>query len=85
MAATLLKFAESENDIGEMEAEELEDIFRFANASAALAATAQGAIPSLPALGEVEELLELGGMQLPEESEAADGPRPIIDLACSIY
>lgn len=72
VAATLLKFAESENDIGEMEAEELEEIFRFANASAALAATAQGAIPSLPALGEVEELLELGGVQLAEEGEEAE-------------
>lgn len=67
VAATLLQFADSDSDIGEMEAEELEDIFRFSNAAAALAATAQGAIPSLPGLEEVQELLELGGVQLPED------------------
>jgi fructokinase len=69
VAATLARIVDSDNDIGDMEADELEDIFRFANAAAALAATAEGAIPSMPGLEEVQELLELGGIELPDEAE----------------
>jgi fructokinase len=69
VAATLWRIVDSENDIGDMEAPELEDIFRFANAAAALAATAEGAIPSMPGIEEVQELLELGGVELREDSE----------------
>lgn len=67
VAASLTRFVESENDIGDMSADELEDIFRFASAAAALAATAEGAIPSMPGREEVLELIELGGVQLPED------------------
>ncbi|MHB8994359.1 MAG: carbohydrate kinase family protein [Armatimonadota bacterium] len=69
VAATLARVVDSDNDIGDMEAEELSDIFLFANAAAALAATAEGAIPSMPGLEEVQELLELGGIELPDEEE----------------
>jgi fructokinase len=40
-----------------MSAEELEALFRFANAAGALTATGKGAIPSLPTREEVHELL----------------------------
>lgn len=72
VAATLTRFVESDNDIGEMSVEELEDIFRFASASAALAATAEGAIPAMPGREEVLELIELGGVQLPEDQPTED-------------
>jgi fructokinase len=67
VAAALVKLVESENDIGDLTAEELEQVFRFASAAAALTATAAGAIPAMPGREEVEELLELGGVRLPEE------------------
>ena len=67
VAATLTRFVESANDIGDMGADELEEIFTFASAAAALAATAEGAIPSMPGREEVAELLELGGIALPGE------------------
>ena len=72
VAATLVRLLQSESDIGEMTAAELEDIFRFANATAALTATAEGAIPALPGLDEVRELQELGGIQLPEDAEEGE-------------
>ncbi len=57
VAAMLVKLLESENDVSDMSAEELEALFRFANAAGALTATGQGAIPSLPTREEVHELL----------------------------
>lgn len=59
VAACLVRFLESSEDIADISLEELEAIFRFANAAAALTATGAGAIPSLPTRDEVQELLEL--------------------------
>ncbi len=65
VAAALVSFLEASDDIAELSEEALTEIFRFANAAAALTATAQGAIPALPTREEVLELLERG-----EELEA---------------
>lgn len=73
VAATLVRLVESDSDIADMDTAELTDIFRFASATAALTATAQGAIPALPGREEVEELLELGEMpqaDAPDEAGA---------------
>ncbi len=61
VAGMLVKLLESENDVADMEADELEDVFRFANAAGALTATGKGAIPSVPTRDEVHELLGLRG------------------------
>ncbi|MBM3498866.1 MAG: hypothetical protein FJX74_09370 [Armatimonadetes bacterium] len=58
VASTLLLLNESESDLADLTGEELTRICRFANAAAAITATGSGAIPALPARGEVEELLE---------------------------
>lgn len=70
VAAVLVQLAAHEHDLTDISVEELQSIFRFANATAALTATGQGAIPALPGRDEVEELLELGERpELPEEPE----------------
>lgn len=69
VAATLVQLSEEERDIADLEAADLERIFRFANATAALAATAEGAIPAMPGREEVYELLELGGLKEAAEAE----------------
>jgi fructokinase len=58
VAGMLLLLNESESDLADLTAEDLTSICRFANAAAAITATGSGAIPALPARGEVEELLE---------------------------
>jgi fructokinase len=57
VASMLLLLNEAESDLADLTAPELERICRFANAAAAITATGSGAIPALPARGEVEELL----------------------------
>jgi fructokinase len=69
VAATLVRMIESDHDIADMDLNELTEIFRFASATAALTATAQGAIPAMPGREEVEELLELGELPMLEEPE----------------
>jgi fructokinase len=59
VAASLVRFLESPCDIAELNLSEMEEIFRFASAAAALTSTGPGAIPSLPTREEVYELLEL--------------------------
>lgn len=59
VAATLVWLLECEKDVSDLELEELQELFRFANAAGALTATGKGAIPSLPARDEVHELLGL--------------------------
>jgi len=56
-AAMLVWLLECERDVSELEYEDLEELFRFANAAGALTATGKGAIPSLPTRDEVRELL----------------------------
>jgi len=56
-AAMLLRLLEHEKDVSEMEPDDLDVVFRFANAAGALTATGKGAIPSLPSREEVHELL----------------------------
>lgn len=58
VASVLLLLNESDRDLSELTTEDLEMIFRFANAAAAITATGSGAIPALPARAEVEELLK---------------------------
>jgi fructokinase len=58
VAGMLLLLNESESDLADLTGEDLTSIGRFANAAAAITATGSGAIPALPARGEVEELLE---------------------------
>jgi fructokinase len=58
VAGTLLSIHEAEGDLADLGMEDLERIFRFANAAAAITATGNGAIPALPTREEVEELLE---------------------------
>lgn len=74
VAAALVGFLEAPDDIAELSAEALTEIFRFANAAAALTATAQGAIPALPTREEVMELLERG-----EELEAPSAEEPKVE------
>ena len=57
VAAMLVWLVECEKDVSDLEYEELEELFRFANAAGALTATGKGAIPSLPTRDEVHELL----------------------------
>ncbi len=59
VAALLVQLLESERDVSDLEPDDLEEIFRFANAAGALTATGKGAIPSLPTRDEVRELLGL--------------------------
>jgi len=65
VAAMLVWLLECESDVSELEEEDLQDLFQFANAAGALTATGKGAIPSLPSREEVHELL---GIE-PEEDE----------------
>jgi sugar/nucleoside kinase (ribokinase family) len=58
VAGLLLLLNESEFDLADLTQDDLEPMCRFANAAAAITATGRGAIPALPARGEVEELLE---------------------------
>ena len=58
VAGMLLLLNECERDLADLTPDDLERICRFANAAAAITATGSGAIPALPARGEVEELLE---------------------------
>jgi len=74
VAATLVQVLESGEDITDLSVAALQEIFRFANATAALTATAQGAIPGLPGREEVEELLELGERSELAEDEAEEEP-----------
>jgi len=77
VAATLVGLLEHMQDgrePGDLDEDELSQIFTFANAAGALTATAKGAIPSLPPREEVEEFLrdrrsECSG----EESEESEG------------
>lgn len=62
-AAMLVWLLESDQDVSELAREDLDELFRFANAAGALTATGKGAIPSLPTREEVHELLGL----VPEE------------------
>ena len=57
MAATLVWLLESDKDVSDMDTDDLQALFRFANAAGALTATGKGAIPSLPGREEVYELL----------------------------
>lgn len=59
VGAALVGMLEAERDISELEEEDLEKIFTFANAAAAITATERGAIPALPGREEVQELLEM--------------------------
>lgn len=59
VAAMLVRLLEAEQDVSDLENEDLEAMFRFANAAGALTATGKGAIPSLPTREEVHELLGL--------------------------
>lgn len=74
VAATLVQVLESGEDITDLSVEALQEIFRFANATAALTATAAGAIPGLPGREEVEELLELGERPELDEGETEEEP-----------
>lgn len=74
VAAVLTQLVEQEHDIMDLEEPQLAEIFRFANAAAALTATAEGAIPALPGRDEVLELIELGGMQAPPEVDDEEEP-----------
>jgi sugar/nucleoside kinase (ribokinase family) len=58
VAGMLVYLLESEHDISELTLSELEELFRFANATGALTATGKGAIPAMPHRDEVMELLE---------------------------
>jgi sugar/nucleoside kinase (ribokinase family) len=58
VASMLLLLNESDSDLADLTGPDLDRICRFANAAAAITATGSGAIPALPARGEVEELLE---------------------------
>jgi len=71
VAATLVQVLESGEDITDLDEAALRDTFRFANATAALTATAPGAIPGLPGRDEVAELLELGERPELDEEDAA--------------
>lgn len=57
VASTIVMVSESERDLADFTADDLERVCRFANAAAAVTATGKGAIPALPTRGEVEELL----------------------------
>jgi fructokinase len=72
VAATLVHLVETSADIADLGREELEDIFSFASAAAAITATAEGAIPALPGREEVEELLTMGEWRPPLEPELPD-------------
>jgi len=70
VAATLVKvleYMDEDLEPGDLDADQLEDIFTFANAAGALTATAKGAIPSLPPREEVEELLRDRAGEVEEE------------------
>lgn len=60
VAATLMQLLEVEGDPSELSETRLNDVYRFANAAAAFAATAQGAIPAMPNVREVRQLLDSG-------------------------
>jgi len=60
----------SEQDVADLEEAHLRDIFTFAGAAAAITATGEGAIPSLPGREEVEELLTMGDWPWLPEAEA---------------
>lgn len=60
VAAMLVWLLESEDDVSDLDEEQLQELFRFANAAGALTATGKGAIPSLPTREEVYELLGMG-------------------------
>jgi len=47
-----------ELSLRKMDCHLLEDIIRFANATAALCITKRGGIPAMPSIDEVEELLK---------------------------
>ncbi len=58
VAGILLCIHQADSDLGDLGMADLERICGFANAAAAITATGNGAIPSLPTREEVEELLE---------------------------
>ena len=64
VAAMLVWMLEAEHDVSDLGGDDLEAMFRFANAAGALTATGKGAIPSLPTREEVHELL---GLRLEDE------------------
>jgi fructokinase len=76
VAAVLTRLNELDEDISEIAGEELYDIIRFATAASGLTAAGEGAISSLPARDEVEQLLRLAdGGELPEmPDEEKDDP-----------
>ncbi len=57
VAAVLVKLLEAEHDVANLSADQLVELFTYANAAAAITATGKGAIPSLPSREEVDELL----------------------------
>ena len=66
MAATLVWLLECDKDVSDLEHDDLQELFRFANAAGALTATGKGAIPSLPGREEVYEML---GIKYEDEDE----------------
>ncbi|MGU4650783.1 PfkB family carbohydrate kinase, partial [Escherichia coli] len=54
----LYRLNESEKSLGEMSSMELEDMVRFASISGALAASKKGAMTALPALDEVNKIID---------------------------
>lgn len=72
VAAALVGILASDLDIADLTDEHLREVFGFANAAAAITATAEGAIPSLPGRDEVEELLAIGEWDAESEEPATD-------------
>ncbi|MFO7946066.1 MAG: PfkB family carbohydrate kinase, partial [Armatimonadota bacterium] len=60
VAATLTRLVQADKDITELGGNELREIYQFANAAAAFAATGNGAIPAMPSADEVETMLKSG-------------------------
>ncbi len=69
MLVKLLEFMRAEVEPGDLDENQLREVFVFANAAGALTATGKGAIPSLPPRDEVEEFLR---DRAPEYFEQSD-------------
>lgn len=69
VAAALVEMTGYDLDIADLGESHLHDAFTFASAAAAITATAEGAIPSLPGREEVKELLAIGEWPWPPEAD----------------